>query len=247
MSEIPTYTVPIGNVQRVVVMFYDHEATLAAAKAETEELKAYIQTMVNIAADNRLDGYRELGEKCALLEEQKDKLRADLKLNASMLAKQCDLARQAENERDAIQEAFNTEWEEAEKLKVEIEELRAEVKRLADRDGKASISLIVPTAEDPFGRIPLKICDFGVADNCYVTESPEIEKLKAELDEAVKAFLKAIEDEPECPGTMPDELWAAMKEDRDTATEALRITVRLTKENIKKRLQALSAKEVEGE
>ena len=52
---------------------------------------------------------------------------------------------------------------------------------------------------------------------------------------------KAIDDEPECPGEMPEEMWQALKvmgetNDRAGMTEDIRLTVRLTKEGIKERL-----------
>ncbi len=48
--------------------------------------------------------------------------------------------------------------------------------------------------------------------------------------------MKAIDDEPEYPDAMPDEMWEEIKNDRDAMTEALRLTVRLTKQGIKDRL-----------
>ncbi len=48
--------------------------------------------------------------------------------------------------------------------------------------------------------------------------------------------MKAIDDEPEYPGEMPDEMWEAIKNDKDAVTMALRLTVRLTKCGIKVRL-----------
>lgn len=48
---------------------------------------------------------------------------------------------------------------------------------------------------------------------------------------------KAIDDEPEYPDEMPDEMWEKIKYDRDAVTEALRLTVQLTKEGIKERLK----------
>jgi hypothetical protein len=46
------------------------------------------------------------------LKKERDEARADLKLNAGMLARQCDMARQAENERDALRKAVGdaVEW-----------------------------------------------------------------------------------------------------------------------------------------
>lgn len=53
------------------------------------------------------------------------------------------------------------------------------------------------------------------------------------------AALAAIENEPELPGAMPDEMWAAMNGDRDATQEAMRIAVRQTKAGIRRRLLAL--------
>ena len=71
------------------------------------------------------------------------------------------------------------------------------------------------------------------------TESVAGVPCSALLDPAHVA--KAIDDEPECPGEMPDEMWQALKvmgetNDRAGMTEAIRLTVRLTKEGIKERL-----------
>lgn len=52
----------------------------------------------------------------------------------------------------------------------EIAEIKTEVKRLADRDGKATFQLFRPTTEDPWNKIALRIVDFGVADNTYIVE-----------------------------------------------------------------------------
>jgi hypothetical protein len=55
----------------------------------------------------------------------------------------------------------------------------------------------------------------------------------------LSAVLKAIEDEPEYPGNMPDEIYEAIKNDRGAMGEAMRITVRLTKLGIKNRVMGL--------
>jgi len=62
-----------------------------------------------------------------------------------------------------------------------------------------------------------------------------------ELNETLElaTILKAVDDEPELPGNMPDEMWNAISGDRDAMTEALRVVVRKTKEGIKKRIAAL--------
>jgi hypothetical protein len=43
---------------------------------------------------------------------------------------------------------------------------------------------------------------------------------------------RAIREEPELPGDIPDEMYAALQGDRDACAEALRMVVRLTKQNI---------------
>lgn len=48
--------------------------------------------------------------------------------------------------------------------------------------------------------------------------------------------LAAVSAGPELPGDMPDEMWDALSNDRDVATEALRIIVRQTKEGIINRI-----------
>lgn len=52
------------------------------------------------------------------------------------------------------------------------------------------------------------------------------------LQTRYEAAKEAIKSEPEFPGSMPDEMWEAIKGDKDAMREALRITVRLTKKNI---------------
>lgn len=47
----------------------------------------------------------QLEKQIETLKKELDEARADLKLNAGMLARQMDMARQAENERDALQKA----------------------------------------------------------------------------------------------------------------------------------------------
>lgn len=52
------------------------------------------------------------------------------------------------------------------------------------------------------------------------------EKMNEEL-------LAAINSEPELPGNMSDEMWEAIRNDRDAMTKTMRIIVRQTKANIK--------------
>lgn len=48
--------------------------------------------------------------------------------------------------------------------------------------------------------------------------------------------LLAVDDEPELPGDMPDEMWVAIAGDRDAMAEALLIVVRQTKAGIRGRI-----------
>ena len=62
-----------------------------------------------------------------------------------------------------------------------------------------------------------------------------------------QTILKAIEDEPEYPGELPENLksileTAVVTNDLDLLTEALRVTVRLTKQGIKDRVLSLFKK-----
>ena len=50
--------------------------------------------------------------------------------------------------------------------------------------------------------------------------------------------LQAVDDEPELPGDMPDEMWEAIVGDRDATAEAMRVVVRHTKAGIRGRIIA---------
>ena len=57
-------------------------------------------------------------------------------------------------------------------------------------------------------------------------------------------LLKAVDDEPELPGDMPEAMWLALRvmveqNDREGMIEALRIAVRHTKSGIRDRIKAL--------
>jgi hypothetical protein len=63
-----------------------------------------------------------------------------------------------------------------------------------------------------------------------------IAELEREQSGLLAAVLKAVADEPECPDSMPDEMWMAMAEHKDVAEEAVRIAVRHTKAGIHDRI-----------
>ena len=71
--------------------------------------------------------------------------------------------------------------ERLDKLVEHIEAQDAEIERLRMRDGNAAISLLLPTEANPFERDDVYVLDFGVADNCYLVESPEVKKLLDDL------------------------------------------------------------------
>lgn len=63
---------------------------------------------------------------------------------------------------------------------------------------------------------------------------------KVDLD----LVLKAIADEPELPGEMPDSMWEHIKGNKRDTSAYFRIAVRVTKEGIRDRiLKALERKE----
>jgi hypothetical protein len=51
--------------------------------------------------------------------------------------------------------------------------------------------------------------------------------------------IDAIRSEPELPDEMPDEMWDAIKNDRDACTAAFRICAQETKKNIIERINKL--------
>jgi len=63
-------------------------------------------------------------------------------------------------------------------------------------------------------------------------------KLKKDLASAIRTYISGVIDkEPELPGDMPDDMWDAIKDDRDACQKAMQIIVRQTKDNIKQALR----------
>lgn len=62
----------------------------------------------------------------------------------------------------------------------------------------------------------------------------------------LREAVAAVEAEPELPGPMPDEMYAALQGDRDACAEACRIIVRQTKAGIKSRILGLAAERERG-
>ena len=67
-----------------------------------------------------------------------------------------------------------------------------------------------------------------------------INDLETKLKAAERAFKIAVNEEPDLPNKMPDEMWEAIRNDRDAMENALKIAVLQTKSGIEKRyFQAL--------
>lgn len=78
----------------------------------------------------------------------------------------------------------------------------------------------------------------GPPDNFFNFKQPP-ERASGEAvssNDWLETAIKAVEAEPELPGSMPDEMWNAIAGDRDATEEALRIAVRQTKAGIIERL-----------
>jgi hypothetical protein len=71
------------------------------------------------------------------------------------------------------------------------------------------------------------------------TKNETLEALRLSKNIPLSAVLKAIDDEPEYPGKMPDVMFEMIKNDKSAMEEAMRITVRLTKIGIKNRVMEL--------
>ena len=57
---------------------------------------------------------------------------------------------------------------------------------------------------------------------------------------SVSDVLKAIAEEPEYPGDMPDEVWNKIGNDRKMVEKALRSTVQITKNRIRQRIELMA-------
>ena len=74
-------------------------------------------------------------------------------------------------------------------------------------------------------------------------------EIKALIAQALRATWEEAEqvvnEEPELPGRMPPEIWAAIHGDQDATEEAMRIVVRKTKDNIAAALRQRGLGEME--
>ena len=66
--------------------------------------------------------------------------------------------------------------------------------------------------------------------------SETLQALRLSKNITLSAVLKAIDDEPEYPGKMPDVMFEMVKNNKSAMEELMRITVRLTKVGIKNRV-----------
>ena len=68
----------------------------------------------------------------------------------------------------------------------------------------------------------------------------DLKEIIAIANEATKnerdRCLKAVADESEVPGNMPDEMWHAIRDDRDAMENVIRIAVQQTKAGIRDRI-----------
>ena len=56
----------------------------------------------------------------------------------------------------------------------------------------------------------------------------------------LSAALKAVADEPELPGEMPDEVWEALRSDRAMMETIMRGVVQTAKQNIRDRIERVA-------
>ena len=79
------------DVADVTALLADRDEREAALRAEVSELREWQRQMVEKAAANSLDGYRELGARAAAAENERDALRAEveaLRADAERLRKE---------------------------------------------------------------------------------------------------------------------------------------------------------------
>ncbi len=86
----------------------------------------------------------------------------------------------------------------------------------------------------PFYKLtPDEALPYSILKAQLAKATPLIEKQERER---IKLYaLQAIADEPEYPGDMPDELWKELNDNRINVLNAMRGTVRLTKDGITER------------
>ena|SRR5690625_4664752 len=92
------------------------------------------------------------------------------------------------------------------------------------------------TAEEAIG-----VIGFYMASDSISQEERERKAIRAlnayANTRALQIAEKAVGEEPELPGDMPDEMWEAIKSDRQVMRESFRIAVRQTKHGILSRIK----------
>jgi hypothetical protein len=75
----------------------------------------------------------------------------------------------------------------------------------------------------------------------YVVHSEDLQRIFSACAQATRIererCLQAVEDEPELPGKMPDEVWERIRDDRDAVEDAIRNAVKFTKIGIWERIE----------
>lgn len=155
---------------------------------ESEDGICYLVSTVDAAMEEKV---REIAKLTQWYETSRRNSRMCLEqISALQMYKDATLGKESERERQIVSLTSDNEiLRNMNKILGEsVTKLGEEWDRLNERDGKASLELCVGKGEYPFHRISLSVVDFGVADNCYVVASGEIDgvfkerdKLKAEL------------------------------------------------------------------
>jgi hypothetical protein len=73
-----------------------------------------------------------------------------------------------------------------------------------------------------------------------------LSRIRAHIEEQageIERLREAITSEPELPDNIPDEMWEAMRYDRDITTEAMRLAVQYTKQGIMERAKVTPSPE----
>jgi hypothetical protein len=123
-----------------------------------------------------------------------------------------------------------------------IAQLQAELTRL--REAKEALYSTIVDERKQHAALQQRCAELEAYKPIVSQQQDELAKWK-EAHDALQARLAQVEriilDEPELPGDMPEEMWQAIRADKETAQEAMRIAVRKTKQNILDRLQARPA------
>lgn len=201
------------------ILFSDHEA---AMKEKDEQISRNDTVIAKL-----LSGTESLKEQIAALKAELEEGRrvwaeSDEHKNAD------ELRSLVEKQASVITTLQNALTEQRRRMGAEYDDLDAKLKQV-----QSNVSWELKDYAKSMERANREIATLN-AENARQAE--EIKRLRGKLS-------KAINDEPEYPGKMPDEMWEAMKGDRDAVTEALRLTVKLTKKGIRNRFMGIDSGE----